>query len=384
MAASVLVGGTLVAEEAPWQWELPPGFPRPSVPEDNPMSAAKVALGRQLFYDTRLSVDGSQACATCHQQAHAFTDGRKRPVGVTGVEHPRGAMSLTNVAYGATFGWADPGLRSLEAQARVPLFNRHPVEMGWRRPAELAARLSADPETRRRFAAVFDDPKGRTRRRDRPVTVRRVVQAIAAFERTLISGRSAYDRLVFLDDRAALSASARRGMKLFFSERLACGRCHAGFNVSGPIVLPAGREEPKFHNTGLYNLIDARGRPGAYPPDAPGLAEHTGRRRDTGRFRAPTLRNIALTAPYMHDGSLATLEAVVEHYRAGGRTVLAGPWRGVGRASPLKSPLVRGFDLDARGRRDLVAFLHSLTDHAFVSDPALANPFPQVPPPDAP
>ena len=353
-------------------WRLPPGFPVPAVPAENPMSAAKVELGRHLFYDIRLSATGHFACSFCHRQELAFTDGLPRSMGATGELHPRGAMSLAGVAYNARLAWADPSLESLEQQARVPMFNRRPVELGVEGDGTaMVGRLASDPAYDALFAAAFPARAPAER-----LSVESVVQAIAAFERTLISGDSAYDRRVYLDDRDAMSDAAKRGMRLFFSESIGCFRCHGGVTFSGATVVAAtprrrfGLDE-LFHNTGLYNL----GRKGGfYPEDSPGLAEHTGRRRDHGRFRAPTLRNVALTAPYMHDGSIATLAEVVEHYAAGGRTIESGPYAGVGRDNPRKSPLISGFRLTGTDKADLVAFLESLTDEGFVTDPRFADP----------
>ncbi len=349
-----------------FDWRLPPGFPRPRVPAGNPMSAARVELGRHLFYDRRLSGTGDFACATCHRPELAFTDGRPQAAGATGALHRRSAMSLTNVAYNAGFAWADPNLRSLEAQALVPMFNRDPVELDVEGGGEaMIARLAADPGYEAMFAAAFPGAAERIR-------VPTVVQAIAAFERTLISGRSPYDRRVHSDERDAMPEPARRGMRLFFSERLGCFQCHSGFNFSGPTTFAgAPKPRPELHNTGLYSL----GKRGLYPPDNPGLREHTGRRRDDGRFRAPTLRNVALTAPYMHDGSVATLGEVIDHYAAGGRTLTAGPYAGVGRDNPRKSPLVKGFRITDAEKADLIAFLDSLTDPGFVTDPRFSDPF---------
>ncbi len=352
-------------------WNLPPGFPVPAVPADNPMSAAKVELGRHLFHDRRLAATGDYACATCHRQELAFTDGLARAVGATGERHPRSAMSLAGVAYNARFAWADPTLESLEAQARVPMFNRHPVELGVEgNGAAMVARLASDPAYDAMFAAAFPEHAAAKR-----ISVDSVVQAIAAFERTLISGGSAYDRRVYLDEEAAMSEAAKRGMRLFFSQPAGCVKCHVGVTFSGATVAVASRRRERdalFHNTGLYNLGP---KGGLYPAGNPGLAEHTGRRRDHGRFRAPTLRNVALTAPYMHDGSIATLGEVVEHYAAGGRTIASGRYAGVGRDNPRKSPLVAGFELAGTDKSDLVAFLDSLTDEGFVSDPRFVDPF---------
>ena len=347
-----------------FEWRLPRGFPTPAVPADNPMSAAKVELGRALFYDRGLSDAGHFSCGSCHRQELAFTDGLPQAIGATGELHPRSTMSLTNVAYNASFAWADPTLRSLEDQAPVPMFNRHPVELGVEGKGEaMIERLRQDRRYQQMFAAAFAA---------RPIRLATVVKAIAAFQRTLISGDSAYDRRVYLDDRTAMSQSARRGMELFFSDGPGCFRCHSGFNFSGTVTFSGAPErELAFHNTGLYNL----GKKGLYPADNLGLREHTSRKRDIGRFRAPTLRNVALSAPYMHDGSLATLEEVIDHYAAGGRTLTTGPYAGVGRDNPHKSHLIRGFEVTASEKSDLVEFLRSLTDESFVTDPRFADPF---------
>ena len=356
-----------------YDWELPPGFPVPRVPADNPMSASKVELGRHLFYDRRLSGNRTQACASCHRQERAFTDGLPRARGSTGERHPRSAMSLANAAYLLTLDWADPKLTRLDRQARIPLFNTRPVELGMAgREDELITRLKAEPRYRRGFAEAFPEaaPGEGT-----AVTLEHTLQALASFVRTLISGDSPYDRLVFQGDDDALSPSAWRGMQLFFSDRLRCSECHAGFNFSGPVsYVGAPAAEPVFHNTGLYD-VDGRG---SYPEADTGLHAVTGRRRDMGRFRAPTLRNIAVTAPYMHDGSVETLEQVVSFYARGGRELADGPQAGDGRDSPRKSPLVSGFEITPEETGDLVAFLHSLTDEGFLSEPRFSNPWPEA------
>ena len=362
----LVIGPQNVPAPSPvFEWRLPPGFPVPKVPADNPMTAAKVELGRRLFYDRALSGDGTYACSTCHRQELAFTDGRARAIGATGEPHPRSALSLTNVAYGATLTWADPRLTRLEDQVRIPMFNEHPVELGLSgREDQALRRLRADPDYPGLFSAAFqEDPD--------PVSMTDVTRAIASFERTLISGDSPYDRLVYRDDTGALSESAMRGMRLFFSERLNCSRCHGGFTFSGPITFEGARPiAATFHNNGLYNL----GGDGSYPGDNQGLFTITGRMKDMGRFRAPTLRNIELTAPYMHDGSIATLTEVIDHYARGGRLVPDGPFAGDGRDSSRKSDLIRGFDLDSRGKADLVEFLRSLTDRSFITNPRFAAP----------
>ncbi len=312
------------------------------------MSVPKVELGRRLFFETRLSATGQYSCASCHRPELAFTDGRARAQGATGESTRRAALSLANVAYNPAFTWADPYLRSLEKQMRQPLFNEHPVEMGLQNGGVSAARnISQDSGYAEQFAAAFpsDVP---------PVSMDNIIKAIAAFERTLISGRSAFDRFVFDDDRTAMSDSARRGMALFFSARVGCAQCHFGINFSGPLISQ-GHERGRalFANTGLYDIHGQAG----YPPHDRGLMESTHRPEDSGKFRVPTLRNVAVTAPYMHDGSLPSLQDVLDHYMRGGHK------------SQLQDSRIRPFALTATERADLVAFLDSLTDPDFIENP---------------
>lgn len=352
-------------EMSAWAWALPPGFPTPVVPDDNPMSAAKVELGRHLFYDIRLSGNGTQSCASCHEQARAFTDGRALAEGSTGAMHPRNAQTLANVVYNATLTWANPGLVELERQIVIPMFGDAPIELGIAGyEDEVLARFSADPLYGDLWAAAFPDATG-------GISYDGIVDAIACFLRTMMSGDSAYDRFV-AGEPDVMSLSARRGMNLFFSERLECHHCHGGFNFTQSSTHEGQTfEERPFHNTGLYD-IDGEG---SYPLDNTGVFEITGEPADMGRFRAPTLRNVAVTAPYMHDGSVETLEEVLDIYAAGGRLVEDGPLAGDGRANPHKSGFVGGFLMSESERADLVAFLESLTDDGFLSDPRFADPF---------
>ena len=354
-----------VVQTPAYEWKLPRGFPEPRVPAENPMSEVKVQLGRLLFYDRRLSGNQTFSCGNCHLQSRAFADPLPRGVGSTGEVHPRGSMGLANIAYAPVLTWANPNIKSLEQQALLPMFGETPVELGLAgREQELLARLAADTAYARLFQAAFPHDDG-------AISVRKVTQAIAAFERTLVSGRSPYDRYL-AGDSSAITAGARRGEALFFSETMECFHCHGGFNFTNTVDYKGkGFVEIEFHNTGLYNI----GGTGAYPKENPGVRVHTGDEEDMGKFKAPSLRNIALTAPYMHDGSIATLDGVLDHYAAGGRTVASGPNRGVGRRNPYKSSFVKGFTLSPRERRDVLAFLRSLTDSAFIADPRFADPF---------
>jgi len=347
-AAAIGVAAALAVPalaEPPWRWQLPPGMPAPQVPADNPMSARKVELGRRLFYDARLSSTGAYACASCHQQARAFTDGRAHAVGATGTLHPRSAMSLANVAYNARFGWEDPDTASLEAQAAIPMLNTAPIELGVAgNEARILAALQRDRFYAREFPRVFPEA-------ERGFTLAHVQKAIATFERTLISGRSAYDRAVYADDASALSPLARRGLRLFTSPELACSTCHGGPAFAG--------DGASFHNNGLVRFAAVA----ELPRSGQGLFARTSRPEDAGRFRAPGLRNIALTAPYMHDGRLATLRDVLAHYASGGAR------------SPHQSERVRGFMLNDDDADALVAFLEALTDQEFVRDARFADPW---------
>ena len=349
-----------------YAFDIPAWMPRPLEPRDNPTTAAKVELGRRLFYDKRLSLNRTLSCASCHRQELAFTDGRAASPGALGDRTPRNAMSLANVAYAPVLTWANPILHSLERQALVPLVGTEPIELGMAGlDDELAARLCADPVYPPLFAKAF--PEYPT-----ALSLKTVVRALAAFERTLISARSPYDRYRYEGDVAAISESAIRGEALFFGERLECHHCHGNFNLNDSMMHARNRiGEIAFHNTGLYNL-DGKG---AYPSDNTGLEEHTGRPEDMGRFKAPSLRNVAVTAPYMHDGSIPTLEAVLDHYAAGGRTIASGPHAGVGRDNPLKSSFVSGFTLSPEDRADLLAFLRSLTDEDFLENPGFSDPW---------
>lgn len=361
---TLMLAWWLLRDDA-WRWQLPADIPPPQVPADNPMSAVKVELGRWLFYDTRLSGNGTMSCASCHIQALAFTDGRARSVGSTGELHPRGSMSLVNVAYASRLTWANPLLDRLEDQALTPLLGDNPVEMGLGGHEErLVKLLRTERHYSELLAQAFPGDAD-------PHSLLNAIRAIAAFVRTINSYDSPYDRYL-AGDATAINTAAQRGMDLFFSERLECFHCHGGFNFTDSTThANTTVERVGYHNTGLYNL----GGSGAYPAENTGLFDMTGDRRDMGRFKAPSLRNVAVTAPYMHDGSVATLEEVIDNYQRGGRLIEDGPHAGDGRLSPYKSEFVIGFELSESERDDLIAFLVSLTDEAVLSDERFSDPF---------
>jgi cytochrome c peroxidase len=204
------------------------------------MTAAKVELGRYLFYDKRLSVNGEESCATCHKQELAFTDGRAVSVGATGVKHSRSAMGLVNVAYTAALTWSNPRMHDLEEQALVPMLGEHPVELGLKEGDGSLARLRGVAQYRELFARAFPDAGIDA------ITLANVTKALACFERSIISARSPFDRYHYDRDDGAVSETAKRGEVLFFSQPLSCFRCHGGFNLVAPLSRRRARLLPRI------------------------------------------------------------------------------------------------------------------------------------------
>ena len=300
---------------------VPRGFPQMPVPENNRLTPERVELGKRLFFDPQLSRTGDVSCSSCHKQENAFADPRRFSEGVEGRLGDRNAPPLFNLAWNTSFFW-DGGAPTLEHQVIGPIVN--PLEMDMRLE-QVVTRVATDASYVQQFQAAYGrrpDPEG-------------VTKAIASFMRTMVSGDSRYDRFLRGDARA-LDETEKRGKDLFFSERAECFHCHVGFNFTNN----------GFHNNGA--LLD--------DPDL-GREKITERPSDRGKFKVPSLRNVAVTAPYMHDGSLATLEDVVEHYAKGGR------------GHPNTDPTIHALDLSAQERADLVAFLRALTDEAFLADP---------------
>ena len=303
------------AHAGDFQWRLPAGFPEPAVPADNPMNTAKVALGEKLFADPRLSITGQHSCQSCHAPERAFTDGLVRSRGATGETLALNAPTLFNVAYNASLGWRDSKVRTLEQQMHGPMFNKDPRELGLAgREALVEKALLDDPAMIRAFGDAFPGL-------DDPVNMDNVIRAIAAYERTLFAGNSAFDRYVFRGEHAALSQRQKAGMQLFYSTKAGCASCHGGVNFAGAWVDRDHPEaDPVFADTGT------------------GVA-----------VRVPTLRNLPVTAPYMHDGRFTGLDQVLDHYEK-----LA--------ADPAADPRLRRAPLTTSERDSLREFLLSLAD----------------------
>lgn len=301
---------------------LPEHFPNPIFPTDNPFMEERVALGKKLFFDPILSRDSSMSCAFCHRPELAFSDHVAISSGVNGPTGFRNSPSLANVAYDSLLFW-DGGAPSLELQMLAPMESEDELHLDIN---EVVARLKQEPEYSALFQKVFGkdpDPFGVTR-------------SIASFQRTLISGDSPYDKYV-LGEESALNAAEKRGLALFESDRLACSSCHSGFRFSNGLL----------ENNGLHAVPKDRGR-----------ARITHDSADVGFFKVPSLRNIAVTGPYMHDGSLHSLKGVIAHYAKGGNH------------HSLQSPKLSGFELSDKEEADLLAFLKSLTDKTFINNPA--------------
>ena len=306
-------------------------------PADNPQSAAGVALGQTLFFDTALSADSTISCATCHRPELAFTDGRQIALGIEGRKGTRNTLGLTNVGYFHHPLFWDGRADNLEAQALHPIGD--PVEMGGNWP-EVIRRLESDPDYPRAFSETFDTS-------DIDSTL--VGRALAQYQRSLVSRDSKYDRV--RRGEAAYTTAEQLGHALFFDlgddptgpyaglPTAECAHCHT----------PPHFTNQRFENNGLEEVADLR----AFAD--PGRGAVTQSVYDNGRFRTPGLRNVALTAPYMHDGRFRSLEEVLEHYATGGHY------------AENRSPNVHPLGLNTQQKAALVAFLHTLTDTVFVS-----------------
>ncbi|MEL6973053.1 MAG: cytochrome c peroxidase [Bacteroidota bacterium] len=302
--------------------EVPAGFPEVLAPDGNAFTQERWQLGKRLFFDPAMSVDATVSCASCHEPALAFSDGRVTSIGVEDRVGRRNSPSLANIAYHPYFT-REGGVPTLEAQVFVPIqehdeFNYNMVL--------LSERLQTDST----YVQMAEAAYGRTMD---PFVITR---SIACFERSLLSGNSTYDQYVQGAEDAQLSPAALRGMELFFSEQAKCGTCHGGFNFT----------DYSFANNGLYEEYDDVGR-----------FRLTNKEEDLGLFKVPSLRNVEYTAPYMHDGSFSSLEAVVAHYNSGGF------------AHPNKNDRIQPLGLSEQEMQDLVAFLKSLTDETFIENP---------------
>lgn len=303
---------------------VPSHFPEVDFPEDNPFSEESWELGKMLFFDTALSVNNSISCASCHKTQNAFADNTPFSNGVNERAGTRNVPTLANVAFHPYYT-REGGVPSLEMQVFVPIQEHNEFDFNI---IEIVERLSSNN--------LYQELSQQAYGRNLDAFV--LVRALANFERTLISANSKYDQ--FLQGKTVLSQAETQGKHLFFSDSLACASCHAGFDFSNY----------EFANNGLYQEYEDTGR-----------FRLTNDSVDLALFKIPSLRNIEKTAPYMHDGSLETLEQVIEHYENGVQT-----------HQNLSSNL-GNFTLSEQEKTNLIAFLNTLTDHNFIENPIYIN-----------
>lgn len=321
----------------------------------NQTSATKIELGRYLFYDTRLSYNGTKSCSSCHDPQFAFTDGYRTSAGADGYNVKRNAPSLLNSRYNLSLTWADSSIKSFESQMLFPLFNEHPKELGWKlNEQQIIRQIESVEFYRTLFHKAF--PKIQ-----KPITLQNIITAIAKFEDQLVAFGSVYDDYL-RGNKKAMNQTAIKGMQLFYSEKLGCGNCHR--LTDKPILN-------KFYNTGLYNI----GEEGDYPTADQGLFESTKNSFDKGKFRVPSLRNVMITAPYTHDGTVANIADMIDIYQRGGRFIQDGENRGDGKLNRNKSKLINGFSISQQEKLSLIAFLSCLTDTSFMQQKKILNPF---------
>jgi cytochrome c peroxidase len=300
---------------------LPIGFPEMEFPKGNELTKERWELGKKLFYEERLSIDKSLSCGSCHKPALAFADDKALSPGVFNRPGTRNAPSLANIGY-HPYLLKEGSVPTLEMQVLVPIqehneFNHNIVD--------IANELQADSNYAVASLAAYD----------RPFDGFVLTRAISVFQRTMVSGNSSYDQYTNQVNSFALSSAERKGMGLFFSNKTNCSSCHGGFNFSNY----------SFANNGLDSVYADNGR-----------LRFTNDPNDEALFKVPSLRNVGLTAPYMHDGRISTLEEVIEHYNGGGMN------------HKNKSPLVRPLNLTQKEKQELAAFLNSLTDFEFIND----------------
>jgi cytochrome c peroxidase len=311
---------------APFEPTTPKGFPVMQFPSENPYSFESWELGKYLFYDNRLSLNNDVSCASCHHQHLGFADNNQFSFGDNGAIGTLNSPTLTNVGYNPYFLFAG-GVPTLEMQVLVPIQEHNEFNTNI---LDIITKLSGDE--------FYEGLSQKAYNRSFDAFV--LTRAIANFQRTLVSGNSRFDQFYY-QSKPVLSESELRGYELFIGNKANCITCHSGFNFTNYA----------FENNGLYEEYEHMGR-----------MLLTFEESDRAKFKVPTLRNVAITAPYMHDGSIQTLSAVIEHYNSGGAN------------HPNKHPLIQPLNLTQQEKQDLLNFLNSLTDYSFLTNPAFAKP----------
>ena len=298
---------------------IPDGFPDPEIPIDNELTLERIEYGKKLFFEKFLSRDSSISCASCHQPQLAFTDGRKTAIGIKNRVVSRNTPTLTNIVYNTSF-LRDGVNPSLEAQVIVPIHEKNEFDFQILLVAERLKKIDAYVQLSKKAYGEIPNPDN-------------ISKALASYERTLISGNSRFDKFYYSGDSLALTDNEKRGMDLFYNQ-LYCADCHSGFNFSNGEIV----------NNGLYKEYQDIGK-----------MRLTLNEKDNGLFKVPTLRNISVTGPYMHDGSLSSLEEVIGHYAKGGE------------GHDNQHPSIVSFNINEEEKADLMSFLSCLTDSSFIT-----------------
>jgi cytochrome c peroxidase len=318
-------------------------------------------LGHYLFFDNRLSYNNTKSCASCHDPKFAFTDGYRRSITASGDRVLHNAPSIINISSYSYFDWANPTVTTLLKQSDRPLFSVTPVELGITgHEEEILNRINKDNLYSDWFTKAFPEKN--------PVNLYNIKKALEAYVRSIRSASSPYDKYV-RGDSTALTTDSRKGMSLFFSDRLKCSSCHGSPLFTNAAITK--NPDSIYFNTGLYNITNR----GIYPLMDNGVRLLSGRPEDDGKFKTPTLRNVALTAPYTHDGSVNSLDEMINIYQRGGRLIKEGPLQGDGQLNPNKHKNITGFPLSTEEKRQLILFLVSLTDSTILINPKFQNPF---------
>ncbi len=318
---------------------------------------AKNELGHYLFFDKRLSIDKKLSCSTCHDPSLAFTDGYKVSLNSHAEKLLRNAPSLLNIGARTSFNWANSKITTLQQQMEIPMFGTHPVELGIKdHEDEIIKRLISDSKYKKMLRNVFGRDLSSIR-------IAGIIDAIAGYVHSLNSRQSRYDQFLQSRDSTLLSEKEWIGLQLFNSDSIECSACHGGKDFFEP---SRGGE---FANIGLYNCN------GSYPISDSGLQMEDGDIDYNGVFRIPSLRNIAVTGPYYHDGSEESLINILKNYERQGRMVNFGDCQGDGSQHPLTDGRLQKFKLTEDQRESLIAFLNTLTDTSYLSNPYFRNPF---------
>jgi cytochrome c peroxidase len=325
-------------------------------PKNKSLKKDTISLGQLFFFDPRLSINKTKSCASCHDPKLAFTDGFANPLGATGQSIHRNSPSLINISKNTSFNLANPSITSILQQSNGPLFNNHPIEMGNDSNNLLSLRFI---ELDKKYKPLLQ--KNNIKNINWTIVKHFIAQYVATFN----FSNSKYDK--YLKKQVQLSKQELAGKNLFFGDSMQCSKCHSGNNFNVP-------ENPNmflFQNIGLYCV----GKDSLYGNGDNGVFNESKDSLDIGMFKIPSLRNVAITAPYFHDGSVATLEQMIDIYARGGKLTTTGINKGDGKLHPNKHPFIVGFTTNTLQKKQLISFLKTLTDTSYLQNKMYQNPW---------